>query len=183
LSGVVALGFAQSASAVQIPVREDVMTSAFFTGDDLVRGFNGDATPENPFTVSAHGVNANPITSIIDNTNPNGTIDWLSFYRNNILPSDPAASTVVNGFGTFTFDVTALVNSWVDGTNPVHAIALTGKNDTSGNDFLHGFRNNNNNAPGTPDGFSVSNVTVPEPTTAGLLAIGLVGLGVRRRAR
>lgn len=36
---------ARAAEAAIIPVAEDVMTSSFFTGTDLVRGFPGDARP------------------------------------------------------------------------------------------------------------------------------------------
>ncbi len=229
------LGLAQSAHAVDIAVDQDVMTSVFFTGTDLVRGyaedanrpvmrvsnhntngmtgaetiyltfdydfstftgpvvatltmqsaeggFCGDAGPGNPFTVSAHGVDLDPLASITDDTNPGGTVSWLNFYNNNILAADTAAYTSIDGYGTVTFDVSALVNSWVDGSNAIHAIAFTGKNDTSGNQFLHGFLNNDNG--GTAMGYTFLTVTaVPEPETYAMLlaGLGMTGWMVRRR--
>jgi hypothetical protein len=205
---------------------EDVMTSGFFQGVDLVRGYPGDfnratfrvstdtpfgqvgaetvyisfsaeaiaalgstidrailtvlsvpggqgadASPGNPFLISAHGVSADPFTSITDDTNPGGTISWLDFYNNNILDADPSAITVVKDFGSIHFDVTNLVKNWANGTNTHFVIALTGKNDTSGNDFLHGIRNNTE-APGstfltvyTPTTYTVT-VTNSGPNTA-----------------
>lgn len=218
---------AAPARAVTIGADDSVMTSGFFTGTNLVRGYAGegrntlrastdgafglagaetiyvsfdydfssftgpvqalltvqsisggfgaDADAENPFTVSAHGVDANPLTSITDDTNPSGPIHWLDFYEDHILPASGAASTVINGFGTFTFDVSSVVNSWIAGTNPFHALALTGKNDTSGADFLHGFLNNGEN-PGT---MFLTVTAVPEPSEWALLLAGLGLIGYR----
>ncbi len=230
---LLSLTFAMPARAVVVEVDEDVMTSSFFTGTDLVRGygednrnvlrvstnepfglvgaetiyltfdydfsaftgpvqalltvqsvsggFGADAGAGNPFTVSAHGVDANPLTSITDNTNPGGAIDWLSFYEDHILPADAAAFTTINGLGTFTFDVSSVVNSWVSGTQPFHALALTGKNDTSGADFLHGFLNNSEN----PGSTYLTITAVPEPSEWAMLAAGLALIGCRaaRRSR
>lgn len=233
-----ASAFAQPASAVDIAVDQDVMTSSFFQGTNTVRGypsettrpvmrvstdgafgnagaetiyltfnydfstfsgpvvatltmqstaggFGADAGAGNPFTVSAHGVNADPLASITDDTNPSGTIGWLDFYNNNILAADSAASTAVDCTDcTVTFDVSALVNSWIAGTNTIHAIALTGKNDLSGTDFLHGFLNNDN--AGTPMGYTYLSVAaVPEPETYAMLlaGLGMTGWMVRRRKR
>ncbi len=219
-----------TAQAATIPVLEDVMTSAFFTSGDFVRGypgdnrptmrvasdnafgtgpetiyltfdashfasysgpvpsailqvesvaggFNADATPSNPFQMSAHAVTANPITSITDNTNPGGAIAWNTFFTNNILPANPAAITTVTGFGIIQFDVTGIVNDWISGANSVFAIALTGKHDTlSDGDVLHGICNNNNT---TVLGTTFISV-VPEPATALLGALALAGIVVTR---
>ena len=209
---------------------EDAMTSAFFQGTDLVRGYAGDnrptfrvssnnafgtgpetvylafdgsdftsrtepvtqailsissadgnfganAGPGNPFQVSAHGVDANPFTSIIDDTNSSGTIQWLDFFNNNILTASDTVA--VDSFGLINFDVTSLVNDWISGSNSEFAIALTGKDDVqSGNGFLHGFLNNNENPGAT---FLTLN-PVPEPSSA-LLSILALSLGVLRRSR
>jgi hypothetical protein len=160
--------------------------TATLTMQSVAGGFGSDATENSPFLVSAHGVNANPFTSITDNTNPTGTINWLAFYNNNILAADAAASTIVNGFGTVTFDVSAIVNSWISGTNSNQFIALTGKNDVSGNDFLHGFLNNNNG--GTPMGYTFLTVTaaaVPEPESYAMIlaGLGLMAARVRRQQK
>jgi len=122
-------------------------------------GFGADASAATPFLVSAHAVDANPLTAIVDDTNPSGTTDWLSFYNSRILPADAAASTSINGFGNVQFDVSAIVNDWISGGNSIFVIALTGKNDSSGNDFLHGFLNSSAH-PGSTF-LSVSQVPLP----------------------
>ena len=159
--------------------------SAILTMRSVDGGFGANAGAGNPFTVSAHGVNADPLASITDDTNPGGPINWLTFY-NNILAANSAASTAVNCIDCdVTFDVSALVNSWIAGTNTIHAIALTGKNDTSGKDFLHGFVNNNNG--GTAMHYTFLTVTaVPEPDIYVMLLAGfgllLLRHGNRNRA-
>jgi hypothetical protein len=222
---------AATSAAATIPVTEDVMTSAFFTGTNLVRGypgdarptlrvssdnafgtgpetvyltfnpaafasytapvpqallsvqsvaggFNADATPDNAFQISAHAVNADPLTSILDDTNPGGTIPWLDFFTNNILPAGPAATTTVTGFGEIQFDVTDIVNDWISGDNTVFAIALTGKNDMLSNgDVLHGIRNNTE-APG-----SSYLTVVPEPSALMLSLLSLTAFAFARQRR
>lgn len=156
--------------------------AATLTLQSVAGGFNADASAANPFTVSAHAVNADPISSITDNTNLSGPINWLAFYNNNVLPSTPAASTVINGFGSFSFDVSSIVNDWRTGSNTVFTIALTGANDTSSTDFLHGFRNNTE----TPGSTFLSVSAVPEPSAYALMLAGLVGVAFvasRRQAQ
>ncbi len=156
--------------------------TATLTMQSTAGGQGADASEDNPFLVSAHGVLANPLTTITDDTNPGGPVSWLTFFNSYILPADAAASTSVTGFGAVSFDVSALVNEWRTGTNPVSAIAITGKNDVSGNAFLHGFLNNNNSGPGM--GYTFLTVSaVPEPGTYAMLLVGVAGLGavVRRR--
>jgi hypothetical protein len=234
LALAVALG-ARAANAAIIPVVEDVMTSSFFTGTNLVRGYPGDNRPTmrvstldpfgtpgaetvyltfapadiaaltspapsarltvqsisggfgadadaaNPFQISAHAVNANPLTSITDDTNPGGPIAWNTFYDNNILPAAPAATTTVSGFGAIEFDVTAIVNDWISGANTVYAIALTGKNHViNDGEYLHGIRNNNDSAGSLGSSFLT---VVPEPATGSLVSLCLVVLGRRARQR
>lgn len=154
--------------------------NAILTLQSISGGFGADAGPGNPFTVSAHAVSVDPFTSIIDNTNPGGTISWIDFYNDNILAADAAAHTVVDGFGAVTFNVSGIVNGWVSGSTTVFAIALTGKNDFSGNDFLHGFRNNTEALGST----FLTVTAVPEPETYALLlaGLGVVAWGVRRKA-
>lgn len=150
---------------------------ATLTVQSVAGGFGADAGPGNPFTVSAHGVDADPLTNITDDTNPAGPIDWLTFLNNNVLPADPVALTVVDSFGTVTFNVTSLINDWISGTTPVQVIALTGKNETPGTEILHGFLNNTENP-----GATFLTVTVPEPSTGALLAGAalVLALAVRR---
>ncbi|MEM9176171.1 MAG: PEP-CTERM sorting domain-containing protein [Myxococcota bacterium] len=219
----ITLGLALSAEALTVAPVEDVMTSPFFSGTDLVRGFAGDgrvthrvsntdpfglpgeetiylsfdgidlssftgpitatltvqstsgnfgadAGPTNPFLVSAHGVDADPIASITDDTNPSGPIDFRTFASSNVLTADPAAFTTVDAFGPIDFDVTALVSSWISGVNTNQFIALSGRNQAPGTDFLHGFLNESE-TPG-----STFLTIVPEPGTALLLLLGLGGL-------
>lgn len=219
------------AGTVQIAVQDDVMTSGFFTGTDLVRGYDEDdrathrvSTPgafgvagaetiyytfdagdfagmtgpvdsayltvtsisggfgadgdaANPFTVSAHALSADPLSTITDNTNPAGPTDWVSFYNGNVLAAEAEAITVIDSFSQVQFDITAIVNDWVDGSNTVFAVALTGNNDTSGGDFLHGFVNNSE----TPGSSFLTVTTVPEPGSMALLASGALLLCRRRR--
>lgn len=153
--------------------------SATLTLQSVDGGFGANADSANPFIVSAHAVASNPLTTIIDDTNPGGTKSWISYYNDDILPADPAASTAVDGFGAVTFDVSAVVNDWLSGANTVFALALTGKNDTSGGEFLHGFSNNTE----VPGATFLTVTAVPEPSA---LAIGLfalvVGVSSRRRS-
>jgi hypothetical protein len=149
--------------------------SATLTVQSASGGFGADAGPGNPFTVSAHAVNADPLASITDDTNPGGPISWINYFNNNILTADPAALTSIDGFGPVTFDVTSIVNDWLDGSNTIFAIALTGTNDTSGNGFLHGFLNNTE-SPG-----STFLTVVPEPASVALIGLGGVALIARRR--
>lgn len=152
--------------------------TATLTIQSAAGGFGADAGPGNPFLVSAHGVDANPLTSITDDTNPGGPISWLDFFNNNILPADVNASTSVDSFGAITFDVSALVTDWISGANTNQFIALTGKNDTSGNDFLHGFLNNTEN----PGSTYLTVSAVPIPAAIWLFGSGLLGLiGIARR--
>ncbi|WP_254508784.1 cadherin domain-containing protein [Anatilimnocola floriformis] len=150
-----------SFSPAQIAALGSTIDRAILTVTSIPGGQGADASPGNPFTISAHAVNADPFTSITDNTNPTGPINWLDFYNNNILAADPAALTVVKDFGQIHFDVTNLVKNWANGSNTQLVIALTGKNDTSGNAFLHGIRNNNNSAASLGSTF----LTVNTPTT------------------
>lgn len=223
--------------AVTIPVDQDVMTSAFFQGDNQVRGyadetplrgshrvasdlafgsgpetvymtfdfdfpgsfsqpiqsatltvesvpggFDADASPENPFQMSVHGVSADPLATITDDTNPSGTVSWIDFFDNNILDAASEATTVVTGFGTLEFDVTSLVNSWIDGSNSIHTLALTGKTDTlSDGNVLHGIVNNSS----TAEVSHFLTVVVPEPASIMLMGLGLAGFislyGLRRK--
>jgi len=154
--------------------------AATLTLQSVAGGFGADASAGAAFLVSAHAVDANPLTTIIDDTNPGGTKNWLAFYRENILVADAAARTSIGGFGAVTFDVSAIVDDWIDGRNPHRFIALTGRMDTSGNDFLHGFLNNDNG--GVPMGHTYLTVTaVPEPATYAMLLAGLGFLGARLR--
>ena len=145
------------------------------TSIDGLQGAN--ASQESPFLVSAHGVSANPFTAITDDTNPGGTINWLDFYNNNILEADPLSRTSVSAFGNVDFDITPLVNSWIAGTNTNYVVALTGRNDTSGGDFLHGFANNTE-TPG-----STRLTVVPEPGSVVFLSLAAGLLAGRRRSR
>ncbi|PHS33058.1 MAG: hypothetical protein COA95_01755 [Methylophaga sp.] len=157
-------------------------SSAILTMQSAKGGFGGDADAANPFTVSAHAVTADPISSIMDDTNAAGTMSWLDFYGNEIATADAAASTVIDSFGAVTFDVSAIVNDWITGANTFFTIALTGLNDISGNDFLHGFLNNSE-TPGSSY-LDVTNVSaVPIPAAIWLFGSALMGLvGARRKA-
>ena len=150
-----------SFSAAQIAALGSQIDRAVLTVTTIPGGFNLDPNPANPFTISAHAVNADPFTSITDNTNPGGTINWLDFYNNNILAADPAAISVVKDLGALRFDVTNLVQNWASGVNTQFVIAITGKNDTSGNEFFQGIRNNNN----SPASLGSTFLTVNTPTT------------------
>lgn len=141
--------------------------------------FNGNAGPSDPFIVSAHAVDTDPLAAITDDTNPTGPTNWRTYFNTHILPSGAAASTTITGFGQVAFDVTAIVNDWVDGDNTVFAIAITAKNDpqtgNGGSGYLHGFLNNSAN-PG-----STFLTIVPEPSSFALLGLGALFVARRRR--
>jgi hypothetical protein len=155
------------------PIDKAILTMTSVDG-----GFNANASGGNPFTISAHAVDTNPITSITDDTNPGGTIDWLTFYNLNIQAASPESSVAIEGFGQIEFDVTSIVNDWISGTNNELTIALTGKNDISGTDFLHGFLNNTE----TPGSTFLTINPIPEPTS-GILALVGLALTLGRRSR
>ena len=155
------------------PIDKAVLTMTSVDG-----GFSANASGGNPFTVSAHALDTHPITSITDDTNPGGTIDWLTFYNLNIQTASPESFVAVEGFGQIEFDVTSIVNDWISGTNNELSIALTGKNDTSGTDFLHGFLNNTE----TPGSTFLTLNPIPEPTSGMLAVVGLA-LMLGRRSR
>lgn len=146
--------------------------SATLSLQSTAGGFNGDASSGNPFTVSAHALNADPLTSITDDTNPAGPIAWEDFFDNNILAADTSSYTSVDSFGNINFDVSNIVNDWILDSNSIFAIALTGKNDTSGNEFLHGFLNNTEN----PDSTFLTVTAVPIPAAAWLFGSALISL-------
>ncbi len=154
------------------PVPQAILTMQSTEG-----GFGGDGGPGNPFVVSAHAVDTDPLTEITDDTNPGGPTDWLTYFNNNILPADAAALTSIDSFGPVTFDVTAVVNDWISGANTVFALAMTGKNEPNASGFLHGFLNNSEN-PG-----STFLTIVPEPTTLLLGGCCLLGCVLVRRDR
>ncbi|MEN1678632.1 MAG: hypothetical protein AAGJ46_03510 [Planctomycetota bacterium] len=138
------------------PVQRAVLTASSTSG-----GFFADAGPGNPFIVSAHGVSADPFTSITDDTNPGGPLSFVDFFEANILDAAPPARIPVASFGEIEFNVTALVNDWLDGTTTDFVIALTGKNDRQLTDFLHGFVNNSE----TPGSTFLTVSQVPEPSS------------------
>jgi len=90
---------------------------ALLTIESLTGGFGADVSASAPFAVSAHAVSGDPLTSIAYNTNPGGPISWSAFLANNILPAAPVATTVVDSFGAFQFDVTSIVDDWLSGAN------------------------------------------------------------------
>lgn len=151
--------------------------SARLTVESVSGGFGADAGPGHAFTVSAHAVLADPLTTILDDTQPNGSTDWLNFYQQSIAPAVPAARTAVNSFGQVSFDVSAIVNDWIAGANPVFVIALTGLNDGSGQDFLHGFLDNSS----TPGASFLTVTAVPLPGAVLCFVPALAALAMRRR--
>lgn len=158
-------------------------SSATLTMQSVAGGFGADAGSSNPFTVSAHAVTADPVSSIFDDTNSGGSMSWLDFYNNEIATSDAVALTTINSFGPVTFDVSGIVNDWITGANTFFTIALTGLNDTSGNDFLHGFLNNSETFGSTYLDVNNSVSAIPIPAAIWLFGSALMGfVGVRRRA-
>lgn len=149
---------------------------AILSVESVAGGFGADASPANPFAMSAHALALDPLASITDDTNPAGPIAWQDFFANQILAADSAAITTVTGFGTLEFDVTQIVNDWVSGSNTVFAIALTGKHDTlSDGNVLHGVANNSETT-----GLSHFITVVPEPSAALLAAFGAVAASRRK---
>ena len=151
------------------------VSSAILSLTSVDGGFNANASATNPFLVSAHGVSSSPFNSIIDDTNASGTTDWVTFFDDEILTATDSVS--VDSFGVINFDVTDLVNDWISGNNGEFTIALTGKNNTSPGDFLHGFSNNTE-----VSGATFLTVNVPEPSVIGLSALALA-VGLTRRSK
>lgn len=140
-------------------------------------GFGANASKEKPFIVSAHAVDSNPLTSIKDDTNPTGNINWKDFYNNNILQANNESLVTVDSFGKININVSSIVNSWIDGSNNVFALAITGKNHNLGTSILHGFLNNSEN----PGATYLTVQEVPVPAAAWLFASALVGIaGIKK---
>lgn len=126
----------------------------------------------NPVSINARGVSADPFSVIVSTASRN------AFYSQSLLPPDAAAATVVSGEGLYGWDVTPLVEQWLNDPGAVPVLAMTGE--PNGN-FLHGFRN-----PGAfdpPPGINPRLViqTIPEPRTAAICAAGIILLQLRRR--
>ncbi|MDA7643022.1 PEP-CTERM sorting domain-containing protein [Akkermansiaceae bacterium] len=147
------------------------VSSAAFSVTSVSGGFNADADLENPFLVSAHGLSANPLLAIADDTNPDGMMSAVEFESTHIL--NVVSSVSVDSFGLVTFDVTDLI----DQKNSNYFIALTGREDGSGSDFLHGFSNNSE----VPGATFLRVVQIPEPSALFLLTIGSLALLWHRR--
>ena len=224
------------AQQTTIPVSEDVMTSAFFQGDNRVRGyanetplrdahrvasnlafgsgpetvymtfdydfpgsfdapvanatlhvtsvlggFDAEGSADNPFQMAVSAVAENPLTAITDDSNPNGTIAWDDFFADSILEPNPNAITTVTGVGELQFDVTSLVNQWIDESNSIYAVALHGKADSlSDGNVLHGIANNS----ATAEVSHFLTVSIPEPNSTYLgLVASIAGLAIIRSRR
>lgn len=171
-------------SSADFSTYSDPVDSAILTMESVSGGFGADASSSSPFVVSANAVNLDPFANITDDTNTSGTVAWRDFFNNNILDSDEAARTTITGSGTVQFDVTGIVNDWIEGNNAEFFIAMTGKDDSSGNSFLHGFRNNSNDGNSNlgVTFLTVSPSAVPEPGSClVLLSLGGLAFAVRRR--
>ncbi len=149
-------------------------TSAILSVTSISGGFNADADPENPFLVSIHGVGENPLLAIADDTNPGGIMSAIEFESTHIF--NAVSSVSVNSLGLVTFDVTDLINDWIDGENSNYFIALTGRNDRSGSDFLHGFSNSSE----VPAATFLTIAQIPEPSELILLTTGSLALLAHR---
>lgn len=138
-------------------------------------------TADSPFKVSVHGVDANPFTSITDNTNPSGPVSWQGFYNTKIKAADSKAVTAVDCINcTVTFDVSALVNSWINGNDSLQYAAVTAATENPNSPIFHGFLNNSE-APGSTQ-LSVS--AVPVPAAVWLFGSALAALvGIRSKAQ
>ena len=149
-------------------------SSAILSVTSISGGFNADAGPENPFLISAHGVGINPLLSIEDDTNAIGFMGAVEFEANQILPA--ISSVSVDSFGLIEFDVSDLFNDWIAGENLNYFIALTGRNDLSGNDFLHGFSNSSE----IPGATFLTVDQIPESSVVISLFVGSLTLFGRR---
>ena len=144
--------------------------SAILSVTSVTGGFNADADLENPFLVSIHGVGENPFLAIADDTNPDGLMSAIEFESTHIF--NAVSSVSVNSLGLVTFNVTDLINDWIDGENSNYFIALTGRDDRSGSDFLHGFSNSSE----VPAATFLTIAEIPEPSELILLTIGILAL-------
>ncbi len=166
-----------------------LLTLIFFAAKDL-----------SPSNVHDHGILEFDITSLsgviptttLDMTirdidfgfsNPGGEqLDIYDYFGDGLLTTaDFTAGTfftsIVNtaAIETISVDVTSLVQSAVDASQSFLGIRFDTPNFNTGN----GHRYDDNN--GVPAVLTVSEVSVPEPNTLALLALGLAGIGFSRR--
>lgn len=152
--------------------------SARLTMTSVDGGFSANASATMPFLVSAHGVNSDPLSIILDDDNAGGFLTSFEYFQTQILAAPLQSRTVIDAIDqTFEFDVTSIVNSWLDGSNPNFYLAMTGSNDLSGTDFLHGFSNNSF----TPGSTFLTVTAIPEPSGLGGLLVATSIIWARRR--
>ena len=152
---------------------------ALFRVENAPTGFFPDVDPSNPADISLHSLTADPLVAV-DQTLAGGPGSWLDFRDNEITTASIVATTAVDGFGVFEWDVTALVNDWIANgdANFAYTLGSSALLDPEG-DAAVGFVNSS--WSGLTDEFTARITIVPSPGALALLGLG--GLTARRHRR
>lgn len=116
----------------------------------------------------------------------------LTWYHDNIKGDDASFGGYAGGAqhvgafdllgqGAYSIDVTAIVDAWIDNPSSNHGFGLWAVSSAGAQGSSLDFASLESSAPFA--GPRLTSIAIPEPTTAGLLAIGVVGLSAARRKR
>lgn len=125
---------------------------------------------------------------------PSGTsTERVQWYIDNIKGDDPTYGGYAGGAdhigvlnlgaqGTYSLDVTSVVDAWIDGSVPNHGFGVWAVNSSGGQGSPLDFASSENPLLGNPfDGPILTSTSIPEPATASVFVIGMAAVSLVRR--
>ncbi|MEM7229088.1 MAG: hypothetical protein AAF432_09775 [Planctomycetota bacterium] len=155
---------------------------ATFSVETAVNGFFPDPDPSNPSEISLHRLTSDPLAAI-DQSLASGPGSWLEFRDSQITTSSIESTTTVDGLGVFSWDVTSLVNEWIQNgdSNFAYTFGMSALLDPEGGAAV-GFVNSSFSGLGGDEFIARISITaVPGP--GGLVLLSISGLAARGRRR